>query len=156
MRPQSRDSSDRGDRQPPSTELFSGQLDVIYDGDCAFCTRSVNLLRKVDIHHHLTFRRSQDWLTVQNLLPNLAPNDFASALYTRDSKGRQFRGFFGIRRVLWTSPYTRPLLPLFYMPGASFVGPLIYGWIAGHRHDFGCSSTGCTIPPLRGQPPTGR
>jgi hypothetical protein len=64
--------------------------------------------------------------------------------------GEVFRGFFAFRRMLWASPWLLALLPLFYCPGASVVGPPIYAWIARHRRRFGCAAQGCDLQPVLG------
>jgi len=125
---------------------YAGRIHVIYDDDCAFCVKSASLLRTLHIRRPLELNPSRDWPTVQALIPSLTPAAANEAVYVKVEGGKHYRGFFAIRRLMWNSPATWPLLPLFYLPGAGVLGPAVYGWIARHRHEFGCKLDGCRVP----------
>jgi hypothetical protein len=59
-------------------------------------------------------------------------------MYVLDFHGSTYRGFFGFRRLMWSSPLTWLFLPLFYFPGAGRVGPRVYAWIARNRSHLHC------------------
>jgi predicted DCC family thiol-disulfide oxidoreductase YuxK len=109
---------------------------VIYDGQCDFCVRALRLARAVDVWGRLRFHDAHDRQAVERAFPALA--------------GAIARGFFAFRRMMWLSPLTWPLVPLFYLPGSGLVGPRVYAWIARNRHRFGCRSQICALPEANG------
>lgn len=78
--------------------------------------------------------------------PMLAGADTDEAMFAITERGEIFRGFFAFRRMLWASPWLLPLLALFYAPGAAFLGPRVYAWVARHRRSLGCSADACEVP----------
>jgi predicted DCC family thiol-disulfide oxidoreductase YuxK len=104
-------------------------LDVIYDGRCGFCVRSLNVCRA------------------------LASADFENAMFVVAPDRRVARGFFAFRRMLWESPLMWPLLLPFYVPGSGWIGPRVYAWVARNRRTLGCESDVCERPPT---PPSSR
>lgn len=77
--------------------------------------------------------------------PMLADADTNHAMFAVTPRGEVFRGFFAFRRIMWESPRLYPLLPLFYGPGATLIGPRIYAWVARNRRRFGCSLDGAKV-----------
>ena len=75
-------------------------------------------------------------------------------MFVVTGRGEVFRGFFGFRRMMWASPWLYPLLPLFYAPGASLLGPRVYAWVARHRQGLGCATGACALtdPPAQSGP----
>lgn len=124
---------------------------VIYDGQCDFCVRALRLARAVDVWGRLRFHDAHDRQAVERAFPALAGADLDEAMYAVTAEGAIARGFFAFRRMMWLSPLTWPLLPLFYLPGSGLVGPRIYAWIARNRHRFGCRSQICALPEANGR-----
>jgi predicted DCC family thiol-disulfide oxidoreductase YuxK len=123
--------------------------DIIYDGDCGFCRRALRLFARVDVWHRLRLhdaRRRDDLLAA---FPGLAGADLDDAMYVVTRERRVYRGFFAFRRLIWNSPFTWPLVALFYFPGAATVGPRVYAQVARNRRRLGCDSDGCAPPPDR-------
>lgn len=115
-------------------------LSLIYDGQCAFCIRVSKIVRALDVLGKLRFYDATDRDGVAAQFPMLAGADLDDAMYAVTEDGRIHRGFFAFRRWVWTSPFTWPLVPLFYLPGSGFIGTRTYGWIAKNRRNFGCSA----------------
>lgn len=67
------------------------------------------------------------------------------AMYTLVEGEPLYSGFFAFRRLIWNSPLTWMLIPIFYFPGAAFFGPRIYAWVARNRSSFGCRSDACDL-----------
>jgi predicted DCC family thiol-disulfide oxidoreductase YuxK len=128
-----------------STTNMPKRLNIIYDGHCGFCIRSLNVVRKFDVRDALSFHDSHSPATLAEF-PELRDADLADAMYTIVAGECPYRGFFSFRRILWASPLLWPLLPLFYFPGVSVAGDRVYAWIAGHRKNFGCASDFCELP----------
>lgn len=122
------------------------KLDVIYDGHCAFCRRSVDMVRKWDVAGVYHFHDAWGPELVDAKFPVLRTVDLSEAMYVVTARGQVYQGFFAFRRMMWSSPLTWLTLPLFYAPGAKFVGRRLYAWIAKNRHRFGCRSDACGLP----------
>ena len=120
------------------------RLNIIYDGQCGFCIRSLKFVRKFDMHRALSFHDSHT-AAVPAQFPQLRDANLADAMYTIADAEPPYRGFFSFRRILWASPLLWPLLPLFYFPGVSVIGERVYAWVASHRNRFGCESTFCDL-----------
>jgi predicted DCC family thiol-disulfide oxidoreductase YuxK len=123
-------------------------LNIIYDGQCGFCVRSLQIVRNLDLYHTLRFYDSHRSETAATF-PVLREVNVDEAMYTIVEGEPLYTGFFAFRRLVWNSPLTWTLLPVFYFPGAGFFGPRIYEWIARNRSSFGCQSSVCdlTSPP---------
>lgn len=122
-------------------------LHVIYDGQCGFCVRSLKVCRALDVRGALRFHDANALQKVHGLFPELANADFENAMFAVAPDRRVTRGFFAFRRILRESPLMWPLLPLFYFPGSSTIGPRVYAWVAKNRGKFGCESDVCELPP---------
>ena len=159
----------------------SPKIRVVYDGDCGFCTNSVNALRVMDLYGKLDYAdfRTAD---LNALHPSLTKEKAQSQLYIIDTGGSgptpsRFGnvqnggggpeasvprsddvlrgGFFAFRRLCWALPMMYPLIFLFYFPGAGFVGPWVYRWVAENRFLFHtnnqCASAPLPNPPHKGE-----
>ena len=126
---------------------------LIYDGGCGFCIRSLRLLRALDWFGVCRYIASQD-PSITTRFPAFSATDFDEAMYAVSEDGVTYRGFFAFRRALRAMPAAWLLLGVFYFPGASVVGPRVYGWVARNRSRLGCTST-CALPsaPSRRTPP---
>lgn len=122
-------------------------LDVIYDGRCGFCVRSLKVCRALDVRSALRFHDANARQQVLAVFPELAGADFENAMFVVAPGRRVTRGFFAFRRILWESPLMWPLLPLFYVPGSGALGPRVYAWVSSNRRRFGCESDVCQRPP---------
>jgi predicted DCC family thiol-disulfide oxidoreductase YuxK len=120
-------------------------LDIIYDGRCGFCIRALKVVRALDVRRKLSFHDSHGKDTLERF-PVLRGADLDDAMYTVAAGEPPYRGFFAFRRLLWSSPVMWTLLPLFYFPGATLVGPRVYAWVARNRSRFGCGSEVCALP----------
>lgn len=121
-------------------------LHVIYDGQCGFCIRSLKVCRALDVRGSLRFHDANARQQMIAAFPELAGADVENAMFVVAPDRTVTRGFFAFRRILWESPLMWPLIPLFYLPGASILGPRIYDWVARNRHRFGCDSEVCEMP----------
>ena len=127
------------------------RLHLVYDGDCAFCTRSLRVLQAFDTRHALQLHDARSRSRVLAQFPILADADLDEAMFAVQGE-RSWRGFFAFRQAIWQSRWTWPLLPLFYAPGATWLGPRIYALVARNRRSLGCGDT-CAVPPPPGTGP---
>lgn len=104
---------------------------LIYDGECGFCRRSVDLVRRWDREHRLVLVPFQDEAQVARLgipLPALA-----AAMHLVRPDGRVFAGADAAPEILRLVPGGRLLAWLFRVPGVLPVARRVYGWIARQR-----------------------
>jgi predicted DCC family thiol-disulfide oxidoreductase YuxK len=121
-------------------------LDVIYDGQCGFCVRSLKVCRALDVRHAFRFHDANARSRVLASFPELATADFENAMFAVAPDRSVTRGFFAFRRMMRESPLMWPLIPLFYLPGAGILGPRVYAWVARNRRRLGCESDVCEMP----------
>lgn len=121
-------------------------VDVVYDGQCGFCARSLALCARLARRPVFRLHDAGDREAVLARFPMLAGADLDAAMVVVTPRGEVFRGFFACRRMMWPSPWLYPLLPAFYAPGAARIGPRVYAWVARHRHELGCASAACDAP----------
>lgn len=134
---------------------------VIYDDLCGFCIRSLKVCRALDFDRRLSFHGSSSFRLQPTLgsretglargreatgVPGLADADFDNAVFTVAPDHRVARGFFAFRCIARELPLMWPLLPLFYFPGSSIIGPRVYAWVASNRARLGCESGLCDVP----------
>ena len=122
---------------------------IVYDGDCAFCTRSLRVLQRLDSRGVMHLYESSASELIAARFPMLAGADFDNAMFAVTSDGGVFRGYFAFKELLRKLPAAWPLLLLCYLPGASAIGPRIYAWVARNRRRLGCGSEVCelSVPP---------
>jgi len=121
-------------------------INVIYDRKCGFCVRVLRIVRALDLLGALRFYDAHRPETFAHL-PALSGADLNDAMYAVVAGEPVYRGFYAFRRMIWSSPLAWVLIPLFYFPTASFLGPRLYAWVARNRSKFGCRSELCALQP---------
>jgi predicted DCC family thiol-disulfide oxidoreductase YuxK len=108
---------------------WAGDVEMIYDGHCGFCVRSMAWLLAFDGMRQIRIR---DFRTDPS--PVVGEAQLEKALYTVLPDGRALAGFEAYRYVVLRVPGLWWLVPLFYVPLASRrIGHPIYDWIAANR-----------------------
>jgi predicted DCC family thiol-disulfide oxidoreductase YuxK len=106
-----------------------GAMEMIYDGRCGFCVRSMAWLLAFDGLQQIGIR---DFRT--NPSPVVADAQLEKALYLVLPDGRALPGFEAYRYVVARVPGLWWLVPLFYLPVLSrALGHPIYNWVAANR-----------------------
>lgn len=113
-------------------------VDVVYDGLCRFCVRSLDVVRRFDTRNAVRLHDANDAAAVRTRFPSLRDADFDEAMYAVDAAGRTYAGFFAFRRLARELPAAWPLLPLLHLPGAAAVGTRVYALVARNRRRLGC------------------
>jgi len=106
-----------------------GDMEMIYDGRCGFCVRSMAWFLAFDGLGQIKTRNFRN-------LPSAVVSDaqMEKALYLVLPDGRALPGFEAYRYVVPRVPGLWWLVPLFYLPVLSrLVGHPLYNWIASHR-----------------------
>jgi predicted DCC family thiol-disulfide oxidoreductase YuxK len=119
-----------------------GDMEMIYDGRCGFCVRSMAWFLAFDGLRQISIR---DFRT--NPSPVVSDAQLEKALYLVLPDGRALPGFEAYRYVVLRVPGLWWLVPLFYIPALSrLIGHTIYNWIAANRSRL--SKTKPTRPTL--------
>ena len=106
-----------------------GDMEMIYDGKCGFCVRSMVWFLSFDGLRQIGVR---DFRT--NPSPLVSDAQLEEALYLVLPDGRALPGFEAYRYVVPRVPGLWWQIPFFYVPVFSrLIGHPIYNWIAGHR-----------------------
>jgi predicted DCC family thiol-disulfide oxidoreductase YuxK len=121
---------------------------VLYDGDCLLCRRSVRLLKRLDWLHRLDYVNARDWHPQPVHLSPLDPSRLLEEMHlVTPGGGRVYHGFRAFRWMAWHLPLLWPLVPFLYLPGVAAVGQRIYLWVARNRfHLVPCHDGVCTLP----------
>jgi len=108
---------------------------VFYDGNCAFCIRAVEIIRKLDILHKFTFLNFREPSIAESWKGlDLARAEKEMLVFTQDQ--RWLGGFQAFRWMSWRLPVFWIFAPFLYVPGISHLGERVYPWIAEHRYLF--------------------
>jgi predicted DCC family thiol-disulfide oxidoreductase YuxK len=113
----------------------NGRMQVLYDGVCPVCRRTIRALRCLDLFGRLEFQnfRAIDLAKYNRIHAlNLAPHALEKDMFVI-SRGRAYGGFYGYRVMALALPLLWPVVPLLFLPGISFVGTRIYTYVADHR-----------------------
>ncbi len=106
-----------------------GDMEMIYDGRCGFCVRSMIWFLAFD---GLGQIKTRDFRA--NPSPLVSDAQMEKALYLVLRDGRALPGFEAYRYVVLRVPGLWWQVPFFYVPVFSrLVGHPIYNWIAGNR-----------------------
>ena len=124
---------------------------VLFDGHCAFCRKSVELLRKLDWLKKLDYVdvRDEAQPCLREPLVSAAPLLEQMHVLTRDSQ-RLHGGYRAIRWLAWRLPALWLVAPLLYLPGMTWLGQKLYLWVARNRFKIvPCEHGVCTLPPRK-------
>jgi predicted DCC family thiol-disulfide oxidoreductase YuxK len=113
-------------------------IDVVYDGLCLFCIRSLRVVRALDVRHTLAFHDANERARVLARFPELRDADLDDAMFVVDERRRVYRGFYAFRRIARSTPLTWPLVPLLHLPGVGLLGERVYALVARNRSRLGC------------------
>jgi predicted DCC family thiol-disulfide oxidoreductase YuxK len=115
-----------------------GETEMIYDGHCGFCVRSMAWFLAFDGLGQIKIRDFR-------INPSPAVSDalLENALYAVVPDGRALPGFEAYRYVVLRVPGLWWLAPLFYVPILSRrFGPSIYNWVAANRSRMSAKRSG--------------
>lgn len=115
-----------------------GGMEMIYDGHCVFCKRSMAAFLAFDGLRQI---RVRDFRTDPS--PVVPDDALEKALYLVTPDGVALPGFDAYRHAVLRVPGLWWMLPLFFVPFASrAVGTRVYDWVASHRHVISTCGTG--------------
>jgi predicted DCC family thiol-disulfide oxidoreductase YuxK len=122
---------------------------VLYDGRCAFCRQSVQLLRRLDWLGRLRFGDVREPSQLPAGTRSLDPARLLEEMHVLPADARHvYHGFAALRWLAWRLPLLWPVAPLLYLPGVLPLGQRLYLWIARNRFRLiPCHGGVCTLPP---------
>ena len=116
-------------------EVRRGRIQVLYDGLCPLCYRTVRLLACFDLFTRLEFldfhRMDLNGYNRSHGM-NLTLENLEKEMYIV-SRGRAYRGFKAYRVIALALPAFWPLAPWLFLPGISSLGALVYRFVARNR-----------------------
>jgi predicted DCC family thiol-disulfide oxidoreductase YuxK len=138
-------------------EASRGRIQVLYDGLCPLCRRTVRLLACLDLFNRLEFlefRRLN--LNTYNRTHNLnLTSKGVEEQMCVVSRGRAYYGFDGYRILTCALPALWPLAPLLSLPGVSRLGAVAYRYVARNRLRLLSCHSRCQVQGAEGNELTG-
>jgi len=133
-------------------EARYGRIQILFDGQCPLCNRTIRVMGFFDLFARLEFLdfRSLD-LAEYNRRHALALTLEAldREMYVI-SRGQAYVGYYGYRVMAPALPAFWPLVPLLFVPGVSWVGERVYGYIARNRLALLHCDSHCPVPSTNG------
>jgi predicted DCC family thiol-disulfide oxidoreductase YuxK len=132
---------------PASRSARRGQ--ILYDGQCPLCLKSVGLLRRLDWLGRLDYVNARDRDRLPAGGPPFDRDRLLKEMHVLTPDGRRlYHGFAALRWIAWRLPLLWPVAPLLYVPGVPWLGQRLYLWIARNRFRLvPCHGGVCTLPP---------
>ncbi len=132
-----------------------GLIQLLYDGLCPLCRRTVRLLAGWDLLDRLEFidfRRLDLAAYNETHCLDLRAHDLEEEMHVVSAR-QVYRGFFGYRLMALWLPAFWAVAPLLFLPGISTLGLAVYRMVASHRLKLlKCDST-CPFEPVGGGAP---
>lgn len=117
-----------------------GRLDILFDGDCMLCRRTVEIMRRLDLFERLTFTDFR-----HQPVAGLSPEALARDMHVV-AEGRVFRGFDAYRQIALVLPLGWLVAPFLWLPGMASIGPRVYARIAAGRSAPLACDEHCRVP----------
>jgi predicted DCC family thiol-disulfide oxidoreductase YuxK len=118
---------------------------VIYDGDCKVCSRSVELLAKLDRNRELEMISSQS-PGVRERFAWITPRAYVDSIQVvRNEDGRTWQAAAALEELLNVLPKGRLFSWMFEVPLVRPLADEFYRWFARNRYKLGCDEH-CVTP----------
>ena len=115
---------------------------LIFDGDCGFCTASVNVIRRF-IRPRCDI---EPWQRTDITTFGLTEADCTEAVQFVDATEGVTSGSRAVMAMLRTAPQPWPLVGVIGdLPGIAFVADRAYRWIAKNRYRLPGSTPACAV-----------
>jgi predicted DCC family thiol-disulfide oxidoreductase YuxK len=120
---------------------------VLYDGDCAFCCKSIAVLQKLDWLGKLAYVNVRD--ETQGFLkePPVAGAPLLEQMHVLPvDSAHLYGGYSAVRWLAWRLPLLWITAPILYLPGMTWLGQKAYMWVARNRFKLvPCGHGVCSI-----------
>jgi predicted DCC family thiol-disulfide oxidoreductase YuxK len=115
---------------------------MIFDGDCGFCTASVNVIRRW-IHPDCDIEPWQ-FTAIEEF--DLTPEECTTAVQFVTGDRNVYSGSRAVMQMLRTAPLPWPVLgAIGDAPGVAFIADRVYRWIATNREKLPGSTPACAV-----------
>lgn len=111
--------------------MSESRVDLVFDGRCGFCTRSVDWLRRLDRAGRVRFHPYQQAGVLTRF--GLTEDEAGSAAWAF-AGGRRAGGAGAVNLALDAALGTTLFSAVYHLPGIRWVQDRAYRWVAGHRH----------------------
>jgi predicted DCC family thiol-disulfide oxidoreductase YuxK len=118
---------------------------LFFDGACGMCTRSRDLLLKMDRTGKLRTATLQSPGAAQRLA--IAPTSLLESVRWLDSSGTVYSGAEAANAALSAAIGTRIPLVIYRIPGIRFIEDVVYRWVVAHRYRFPGTTPYCESHP---------
>ncbi|MFZ0905280.1 MAG: DUF393 domain-containing protein [Mycobacterium sp.] len=118
---------------------------LFFDGACGMCTRSRDLLLKIDRTGNLQTEALQSPGTAQRL--GIAPTSLLESVRWLDASGAVYSGAEAANAAVSAAIGTRIPLAIYRIPGIRFIEEAIYRWVAANRYRFPGTTPYCQSHP---------
>ena len=118
---------------------------LFFDGACGMCTRSRNLLLKMDRTGNVQTEALQSPGTAERL--GIAPTSLLDSVRWLDSTGAVYSGAEAANAAFSAAIGTRIPLAVYRIPGIRTIEEAIYRWVATHRYRFPGTTPYCESHP---------
>ncbi|MBY0523827.1 MAG: DUF393 domain-containing protein [Gemmataceae bacterium] len=133
------------------TQTENHRAKVLYDGQCAFCLKSIGILKRLDWLGRLDYVDARSAESLPPDAPAVDPERLLEEMHLlTPGGGTLHHGFGAVRWMAWRLPPLWPVAPFLYVPGVPWLGQRLYLWIARHRFQLvPCHGGVCTLPNAR-------
>ena len=118
---------------------------LFFDGACGMCTRSRDLLVRLDRTGELRTEPFQRSGTAERL--GVPAQRLADSAWWMDSSGRVFSGAEAVNAALAAALGTRLPLLVYRVPAMRWLQDVLYRWVATHRYRFPGTTPYCESHP---------
>lgn len=118
---------------------------LIFDGECGFCTRSRDLLVRLDRRGRMRTAPYQGAGVPERAGVSLEA--LAREVYWLDDDGSRFSGAHAINAALASAFGTTIPLRVYRLPGMRAAQDALYRWVANNRHRLPGTTPWCTSHP---------
>jgi predicted DCC family thiol-disulfide oxidoreductase YuxK len=130
------------------TSQGPGLAQVLYDGQCPLCLKSVGILKRLDWRHRLSYLDVRT-VSLPACKPPLERDRLLEEMHLLLPDGKPLlHGFRAFRWMAWRLPLLWPVAPFMYLPGMERWGQKAYLWVARNRFRLvPCHGGVCSLPP---------
>jgi len=137
----------------------TAHIEMVFDGQCGFCTRAAEWLRRRDRRSRIGFHPFQRSGVLERF--DLTEAEACGAVWAFEARGGdtepvRLRGAAAANRALDVALGVRLFHPLYRLPLVRQVQDRVYTWVAEHRHRLRGVTPWCvTHPDDCGEPLSG-
>jgi predicted DCC family thiol-disulfide oxidoreductase YuxK len=118
---------------------------LFFDGACGMCTRSRDLLLRMDRTGKVQTEALQSPGAAQRL--GIAPTSLLESVRWLDSSGAVYSGAEAANAAFSAAIGTRIPLAIYRIPGIRFIEDAVYRWVAANRYRFPGTTPYCQSHP---------